>query len=337
MRGIKTRLASIGMLVVLALALGACAPNAPQDSLDPAGPVAREIDSLFRPVFWIAVGVFVLVQGLLLWFLFRYRHRGDRGDPEQIHGSRRLEIAWTIAPAVLLAAIAIPTLGTIFSQEREPDARTRLDIVVTAHQFWWEAAYPSEDVVTANEIHIPTGRSVYIQLEGADVVHSFWIPRLAGKRDVIPGHTNHLTVEADEPGRYYAQCAEYCGLSHANMRFWVVAQSPGDFDSWLEAQRRQAQPPPAEVKSIVGGLSQPCSACHTIAGTEDWMGRVGPDLTHLASRETFAGIYDRTDQNLSDWVHDAPSLKPGVIMPSFRDELSDEQLRALVAYLQALE
>ncbi len=223
-----------GLLAVVAIFLASCASNAPQDSLDPAGPYARQIDALFRPVFWIATAVFVLVEGLIVVAVIRFRDRGEDDDrvPEQVHGNRRLEIMWTIAPAVLLAAIAVPTIATIFSLDAKPAGA--LDVrVVIGHQFWFEVQYPDMDVVTANEMHIPVGQPVYVTIESVDVIHSFWVPRLAGKQDVVPGSVHHLKIEADEPGLYEGQCAEYCGESHANMQFAVVAQTPADFQTWV--------------------------------------------------------------------------------------------------------
>jgi cytochrome c oxidase subunit 2 len=339
----KARLAT-ALFGVAAFVLSACArDDFPQNTLAPQGPEAKRIVHLFQPVFWIAVAVFVVVEGLLLYAAVRFRHRPGRGVPEQVHGNKRLEVAWTIAPAVLLAAISVPTIATIFTlADRPPNA---LQITVTGHQWWWEAQYPAQPglaqaVVTANEIHIPTERPVYVTLESVDVIHSFWIPRLAGKQDLEPGRTNHMTViaPANPLGQtqveYYGQCAEFCGISHANMRLRVIAMDPASFDQWLAQQAQPAQPPPPDTLAIMkrGG----CGGCHTINGVEGFEGAdVGPDLTHFASRGTFAGATeDRTDENLRAWLRNPQAVKPGndMVIPP----LSEDDITALIAYLDSL-
>jgi cytochrome c oxidase subunit 2 len=324
---------------VALLVLAGCARTAPQDALEPAGPYARQIDTLFNWVFWTAAGVFFLVEGLLVYALFRFRHRPGRPTPRQVHGNPRLEVAWTIAPAALLAAIAVPTILLTFGLARRPaDA---LDIQVVAHQFWWEVRYPSEQVVTANEVHIPVGRPVFVRLTSVDVIHSFWIPRLAGKRDVRPGATTHLVLEAERPGVYLGQCAEYCGLSHANMRLRVVAQPPEQFRAWLDAQRAPvaAQPSEAAMAALQRGG---CAGCHTLNGVEGFgapsveTSTVGPDLTHFGSRQTLAGaILENTPEELAAWLRDPQAVKPGndMVIP----KLTEEEVAALVAYLQSLK
>lgn len=316
--------------------LAACGRNLPQDSLDPAGPYAEKIHALFVPVFWIAAGVFFLVEGALVYLLLRYRRRRDRDAiPPQVHGNTRLEIAWTILPAVILTAIAVPTVRTIFELARVPDEA--LEVRVIAHQWWWEFRYSDLEVETANELHIPTDRPVVVRLESADVIHSFWVPRLAGKQDNVPGRTNTLVLQADEPGTYRGQCAEFCGLSHANMRFRVIAEEPAQFEAWVQAQRRPAEDPPGGLATMGAELFQTvgCAACHTIGGTPA-QGQVGPDLTHIASRTTFAGAtFDRTEENLARWLDNPDAMKPGAKMPDLG--LTPEQIEALVAYLGTLE
>lgn len=326
---------------ILLLLLMACAPNAPQDTLRPAGPIAERINSLFWPVFWIGVAIFVLVEGALLWAILRYRDRGQTTGPQQTHGNTRLEIAWTAAPTLLLAFfVAIPTVATIASLSRKPTGDI-VDVKVTAHQWWWEYEYPELGVLTANELHIPLDKPVFIALESDDVIHSFWVPRLAGKQDVVPGRTNHMTIEAAEPGVYPGQCTEYCGLSHANMRLVVVAESQEDFDAWVAGQklaaRSPADPLARQGENIFLTGSWPngtCAACHTVAGTTA-QGKVGPDLTHLAARSVFAGaMFERTPENLARWLGNPPGVKAGSRMP--RLGLSREEIEALVAYLESL-
>jgi len=327
------------VLALLALAAAGCAHNAPLDTLRPASPISREIKNLWDLVFYMAVVVFVIVEGLIVVLLFRFRQRkGDTSMPKQTHGNTRLEFGWTVLPAVILASLAIPTVLTIFALAREPAGA--LHVNVRAQQWWWRYDYPGTGVVTANELHIPAGRKVVLSLRSKDIIHSWWAPRLAGKQDVVPGWTNHLTIEASEPGTYLGQCVEYCGLSHANMRLKVIAQTPADFQAWLTAQAKPltepAAPDAAAGKKVF--LAQACTGCHTIRGTAA-QGDVGPDLTHFASRTGFAGdIFDRNDHNLRLWLTDAPAEKPGSKMPAGVAELglTQKDITVLIAFLQSL-
>jgi cytochrome c oxidase subunit II len=364
--------------VALSLLAVACAPHATQDTLKPAGPYARKIDNLFEPVFWIATAIFVIVEGMLLLFVVRYRHRkGRRGIPPQVHGNQRLEIAWTIVPALILVGVAVPTVSTIYDLARKPSGRV-LEVNVIGHQWWWEFDYPSLHVITANELHIPVGEPVYASLcaggfgyqgvpapsscetggpksqppagVGASVIHSFWVPQLAGKQDVVPGRTNHVILQADHPGVYTGQCAEFCGLSHAYMRLKVVAQTPSDFDAWVRQQQADAAVPAAgslaaQGRDLFNGVAGEgtglCIQCHAVQGLKDANGNPavqngGPNLTHLMSRDCFAGcIFTMNQANLERWLHDPPAVKPGSWMPDYG--LTDQQVKALVAYLMTLK
>jgi cytochrome c oxidase subunit 2 len=341
-----------GALVLLTLLLVACSKTLPQDTLSPVGPQAKQEAGLFWFVFWIAVVVFVLVEGLLVVAMWKFRHRPGRGVPTQVHGNRRLEIAWTVIPAVLLLGIAVPTVGGIFSLASRPTGNV-LELNVTGHQWWWEINYPHEKVITANEIHVPINRPVDVAITSIDVIHSFWVPQLAGKQDLEPGRTNHLTIEAPVVGTYLGQCAEYCGASHANMRFRVIAQTPADFQAWVNAQR--TKPPPPQPGSLAaqgadlfvngkfsGVLAngeaapvQPCVACHSADPTQP-LPNIGPNLAHFMSRTTFAGaIFDNTEPNLRRWLNDAPAMKPGSDMPDF--DLTPQQVDALLAFLRTLQ
>lgn len=335
------RLHTLVAVAALALVSGACARNAPLDTLQPEGPIARQIDGLWDLVFWAAVVVFVLVEGAIVYAMFRFRERkGDTQAPKQTHGNTPLEIAWTIAPALILAVLAVPTVLTILALARErPGA---LVVNVTGQQWWWAYEYPEEGVVTANELHIPTGRPIQLALHSADIIHSYWVPKLAGKQDMVPGRVNHLTIEADRPGEYHGTCVEYCGLSHANMRLKVFAHEPEDFERWVAEQREDAVRPRggrARAGERIFQESQ-CITCHVIRfdGSKA-EGKTGPDLTHFAARTSFAGaIYERTDERLADWLRDAPAMKPGSKMPAGISEmgLTEEDITALVAYLQSL-
>jgi cytochrome c oxidase subunit II len=318
----------------LAALLAACTQEYPYNTLAPAGPVAEKQAELFWLVFWIAVGVFVLVEGALVFALWRFRRRSPDDTPKQVHGNTRLEIAWTVIPALLLAGVAVPTVGTIFDLAEAPVGAMRVE--VTAHQWWWEVRYPEQGVVTANEVHIPTDEQVVFELESDDVIHSFSVGRLGGKQDVVPGRVNTLNLAADEPGTYFGQCQEFCGLSHAQMKFRVIAHEPADFDAWVQGQLVEAARP-AEGSVADGALVQ-CLACHVINGVDappPGGPITGPDLTHVASRQTIAaGLLPNTEEGLARWLRDPPSVKAGSKMPDY--DLNEEQIEALVEYLRSL-
>ena len=349
--------AAVALLAVLATA---CSQTQVQNSLDDRGPAARQVNDLFRPVGWIAVAVFFLVQFLVLYSAIRFRARSDDDRPKQVHGNAKLEIGWTVLPAVLLFGVGIATVGTLITLDREREGPDVLQVEVVGHQWWWEYRYPeagAEDdhgegaggaqadaeVVTANELHIPVGRKVNLRMTSTDVIHSFWPPKLAGKVDVVPGRTNHMWLEADEPGTYHGQCAEFCGLSHANMRVVVVAHEEADFQAWLEHNRGGADTP-TDGTDAAEGLAlfkaKGCIGCHTVDGVS--VGTFGPNLTHLYDRETFAGaIFDLNEENLRRWLRDPPAEKPMVQngknlgMPNL--ELTEDEITKLIAYLETLK
>ncbi|MDQ4133368.1 MAG: cytochrome c oxidase subunit II [Actinomycetota bacterium] len=332
----RGRLAVVpAVLALVAFLVAGCAKNAPQDTLSPEGPAARTIDNLIEPVFIVAGVIFVLVEVLVVVFTIRYRQRRNSPDPVQIEGNTRLELFWTVVPALILFFVAIPTLATIFKLAKKPaDA---LAVTVVGHQFWWEYRYDDFGIVTANELHIPAGQPVEISLEGADVIHSFWVPKLAGKTDVVPGRTNHMSIEADKPGTYLGQCVEFCGISHANMRLQAIAHTPSDFNNWVREQQTAATAPP-EGSPAADGLSlwnaKGCGGCHTVEGVSK--GNVGPNLTHLYSREVFAGsLFALNDENLRKWLANPPKEKPGSLMPDLN--LSPEEITSLIAYLKTLQ
>lgn len=333
----KTRFAALVVGITL-LATSCGRDELPQNSLDPQGPVARQLDDLIDPVFVIAGLVFVLVNALIVYCMVRFRARPDDEVPKQVHGNARLELAWTIAPAVLLAVIGVFTLGVIFDINEKPAAAESLQVTVVGHQWWWEYQYPDQGITTANELHVPVGRRVAVALESADVVHSFWPPKLAGKVDVIPGRTNNMVIEATEPGTYYGQCAEFCGLSHANMYLRVIAHTPEDFDEWVRANTRRPVAVETLSEDVAAGASlfrsRGCAGCHTVEGYS--AGTFGPDLTHLRQRQVFAGaMFDLTDQNLRKWLRDPPAEKPGSLMPNL--DLSEDEITKLIAYLGTLQ
>jgi cytochrome c oxidase subunit 2 len=329
-----------GLVTVLVLVLGGCVPDPKQSTLNAKGSVARQLNSLFVPVFWIAVGVFCLVAGLVAYAVLRFRARSDDEAPRQVHGNSVLEITWTIIPAVLLACIAVPTVKMVFDVNTYPS--NAMTINVTGHRWWWQYDYVNQSnplqtlFSTANQLHIPAGKKVVLALTSDDVIHNFWAPELAGKIYAIPGRHNKLLIEADQPGTYYGQCAEYCGTSHANMRLQVIAQTPQDFLSWEAGQQQGPAGPPTTGDAAAGYAlfqSSGCAGCHTIRGVS--AGTVGPDLTHFKSRTVFAGsIFENTEPNLRAWLLDPPAQKPGSVMPDLG--LTEAQVSDLIAYLDTL-
>jgi cytochrome c oxidase subunit 2 len=309
----------------------------PQDTFDPQGPVARKLDNLITPVFIVAAVIFVLVEALVVIFAIKYRRRSDDDSPVQVHGNARLELTWTIIPAAILFVVAIGTLTTIADINREPTGPTVLKVDVTGHQWWWEYHYPGEGITTANELHIPVNRPVAISLRSADVMHNFWPPKLAGKIYAIPGRVNHMVVQADKPGVYYGQCAEFCGLSHANMRLRVVAHSADDYDRWVTANTATPDTPAGTSDAAAGATlfrQKGCASCHTVEGYAK--GVVGPNLSHLQQRKVFAGaLFELNDENLRTWLRNPPKEKPGSIMPNLN--LTEDEITKLIAYLDTLK
>ncbi len=333
-----SRARRFGLLgAAMSVALAGCARIAPQTSLEPQGPIARQIDSLIDPVFVVAGVVFVLVQGLVVVAMFKFRDRGQ-AEPEQIHGSTKLEIAWTLVPALILLAIAVPTIKTIFDMARPAEAADVLKVKVIGHQFWWEYQYEESGVKSANELVFPAGRPVELTLESVDVIHSYWIPALNGKTDVIPGRVNRMTVIADEPAEFQGQCTEFCGTSHANMRNTARALSEDDFAEWLSNQQEDANTPAPDTGAAKGlevFNGRGCAGCHAIAGVAE--GNIGPNLTKFATRGTFAGsIFENNRSNLKAWLSDPQKAKPGNQMIIPGAPLSNEEIDQLIAYLETL-
>jgi cytochrome c oxidase subunit 2 len=337
------------LLVPAVLLLSGCTTGHPFDTLTERGDVSERILGLFRLTFWIAVGVFFAVEGLLLYTIIRFRRRPGRDAmPMQTHGNTRLEIGWTIAPAVVLAVLTVPTISTIVDLSRKPE--NAVEVRVIAHQWWWEFRYTgpnNQEVIVANEMHIPIRRDIFATIESLDVIHSFWIPNLAGKQDAVPNHKNNLKFDARAPGLYQGQCAEFCGASHALMRFIVIAESQGEFDQWLANQAKPA--PNFTTGSAARGqevfLGNACIGCHSIAGTAA-QGRTAPDLTHFGSRITLgANRLDKSDpENIVRWIQNPQQFKPGAKMPSWGEgtpgantKLSDEDIKAIVDFLQSLK
>jgi cytochrome c oxidase subunit 2 len=322
----------------LALAIGVlaggCAWDGPMSTLGGRSDFARSILYVYGIVTWATVLIGTVVIALLAWVLVRYRDRPGAPLPRQIAGHSVLEISWTVLPALILLVIAIPTMQVIFRTQAVPRAGA-LEIHVIGKQWWWEFRYPELDIVTANEVHVPAGRAVTLRLEGPDVIHSFWVPQLGGKRDVVPGRVNRLTFTPDTPGEYPGQCAEYCGTSHANMAMRMIVQTPADFEKWVAAQRATpAEPtgPAAEGKAVY--VRSACVGCHTIKGVS--AGELGPDLTHFGSRKTLAaGMFPNTLDNVTAWLRMPAVMKPGAKMPAL--PMTEAEAKALAAYLLSLK
>jgi cytochrome c oxidase subunit 2 len=301
----------------------------------PRSPQALAISNLLVVSLIISALVFALVLGLVLYVVVRYRQRPGQGEPRQVSSNTKLEIAWTVAPTVLLAGVFVASFITMRSVD--PPANRQPDIIVTGHQWWWQVEYPKSGVVTANEIHVPTGRQLLFQLNAADVIHDFWVPQMGPKRDMIPGKPNYIWLAADKPGVYSGACAEFCGLQHAWMLIRVVAQPPAEFDAWLRQEQTAAAAPAGGDAARGARLfqSMTCANCHAIQGTAA-KAQAGPALSHLASRQTLgAGVMQHTPENLAKWITNPQQIKPGAQMPGYN--LADADLRALVAYLETLK
>lgn len=336
-------------LVGLSLAfLAACSKANPQSTFDTLGPVSRNQATILYVIVGAGAFVFLIVFGILAYAVVRYRRKPGDGDPPQTHGNNTLEVAWTVAPAIVLIAVAVPTLQGIF-YAANPPANATLTVEATGHQWWFEFEYPEYGVITANEMHIPEDEAVILELRSIDVIHSFWVPKLAGKVDMIPNNDNQMWMQADESGMYYGQCAEFCGESHAKMRFRVVVESRAEFDAWIAHQKELAvvpgDPLAKEGHDLFMSNEARCFACHTIAGTQKARGTVGPNLTHVASRQHIAaGNLQNTQENLRTWLEDPNEIKPGNIMTRDAavyngqgEPLTEPQISALVAFLRSLE
>jgi len=454
---------AVALTVALAALLAACGGNHPESIFHHRSEVNRSVDGLFRLLIWLGTFVFVFVEAILVWTLIKFRKRPGQAEPEHVHGNTTLEIAWTVIPLIILGFIAIPTIRIIF--ETQATARSdALQVEVIGHQWWWEFRYPQYQVTTANELYLPLGRTVNFTLKSQDVIHSFWIPALNGKRDVIPNRTNYLWFSPDSAGvnAWNGACAEYCGTSHANMRFKTFTVAQADFESWAKHQAEAAAPAPgaplpapttgqvtpnsatnpAVIPGAAGGaqinpniksgkttsnagptvpsagrpgvgvpgavdtttaanlpvtqagfISFPreqlppntvpstpipdglkfddsllgkgdpasgakimtslggCLACHAIKGNPMMVGNMGPNLTHIATRTSFAGgLFPNDAQHLARWIKNAREMKPGVLMYTMgageydpitkqrmKPGLTDQQIADVVAYLQTLK
>lgn len=303
---------------------------------------AHDIVRLSIFVLIITGAIFVTVCSLLVYVIVLYRQRSgdDEKEPPQIYGSNQIELAWTIFPVLIVVVLFLSTVRIIFSIQHAPQPRQALDVTVTGHQWWWEFTYPKYGIVTANELHVPVGDAshplpTYMKLVTADVDHSFWVPRLAGKTDLMAGQVNQMWIQPETPGVYLGQCAQFCGVEHARMLIRVYAQTPADFQKWIANQQQNAVQDPSVAAGRAVFEQNACINCHAVKGTVA-NGRFGPDLTHLMSRDTIAaGALPNTRANLVKWIQDPDAYKPGCLMPAMK--LSDQDVDQIASYLVTLK
>jgi len=335
----KCSAASVATRVAIALTIAGCsAEDRPMTTLAPKSDLANWIQSLYIQVtIWDAI-IFAIVVGSFILAVFFFSSRvGEAAPASTASSDLGLEIAWTLGPTLVLLMISVPTIRTIFRSQPAVAPSGALEIKVVAHQWWWEFDYP-DGAKASNELHIPLNRPIRLSLESADIIHSFWVPQLGGKRDVVPGQINELTFVATVPGMYPGQCAEFCGLSHANMRFRTFVDSPEVFAKWDKEQLAGPVATPASDQLASDGAKvfadSPCTTCHTIQGISK--GYIGPDLTHFGSRTTLAaGVLTNTPENVAKWIENPNEIKPGANMPPLL--LPGPELVALVAYLESLK
>jgi cytochrome c oxidase subunit 2 len=323
--------------VVSALLLAGCSNS--QSALDVHGAAAIELKHLILLFAVVCSAVWLAVVGVLAWALVRRRGDGEPGSAEHERRLRLAVMAAVAATVVIISGLTLTSFLATHRIDRMDDAA--LTIQVRGQQWWWQVIYPDRNPAlafeTANEIHIPVGKNIKLELEGADVIHSFWVPSLAGKQDLVPGRHNTLEIRAERPGVYRGQCAEFCGLQHSHMAVLVFAEAEADYERWAAAQRAQAvasiNPEASTGRTVF--MSKPCAACHTIRGTQAG-GKTGPDLTHVGGRQTIAaGLLETTRGSLAAWIADPQTLKPGNNMPLV--PLTSDELRALSAYLESLK
>jgi cytochrome c oxidase subunit II len=354
-------------LYLLALLAGCASEQYPQTTLLPRGDFARVADALLDTTVKWALLVFVLVEGVLIYAIFRFRGKPGDAEPHQTHGNTTVEIIWTVIPALILAAIAVPTVRAIFETNATP-GKDALTIEVVGHQWWWEFRYPEYNITTANEIHVPVGRTVSLRMGSTDVIHSFWVPQFAAKRDVFANRETRMAFKAEAEGDYPGQCAEYCGIQHSRMGYRIRAQRPEEFKAWVAHMQTLGPKPAAGTKPAAaapsnqtarttsqgatvqqgqapgaGALyssgeklfaSKGCVACHSLQAVNAPKGMVGPNLANIGARSYLAaGTLKNTDENMARWIREPQSIKKGVLMPNLG--LSESEAQALVAFLQA--
>jgi cytochrome c oxidase subunit 2 len=331
--GTRTRGAFLVLSALLIFTVSGCTPD--MESFQTVTDRGDKVAWLLNLSFILSFIVMAIVFGVLIYAMFKFRNR----VPSEREGNTKLEIFWTATPAVLLAVLFVLSTQAMNAISKDNgDKPGALVVEVTGNQWWWSYTYPSLGITTANEVHVPIDTPIKFELKSNDVIHSFWVPQLGWKMDTIPGRTVNMNFTVNSAGNFDGTCTEFCGAEHAWMRIKVVASPVADFNTWAAAQAK----PAAEPSNLLAKdgestfLAQSCAACHTVSGTSA-QGKVGPDLTHFGSRTTLgSGVRTNTPQNLEDWIKDPKSMKPGVLMPAY-GQLSEDQIRALVEYLEGLK
>jgi cytochrome c oxidase subunit II len=338
-----------GILVLLAgilFASGLCNASPSDDNAVPSifQPHSTPADSIYHlSVFVLAItaAIFLVVCSLLAYAVVKFRSQaeGAEREPAQVYGSTQIELAWTIIPILIVVVLFLATARVIHAIQDAPKPATAVEVTAIGHQFWWEFRYPTLGIVTANELHVPVSDPVhptptFLKLLSADTDHSFWVPQLAGKTDLIPNRVNEMWMDPHQTGTYLGQCAQYCGTQHAKMLLRVSVDSPEAFAAWVRDQKRTADQDTKEIAGRRVFETTACMNCHAVGGTAA-TGRFGPDLTHLMSRSTIAsGAAENTSENLRLWIENPDAIKPGSLMPAMK--LSDADINALLRYLQTL-
>lgn len=340
----KTLGGVLTILVLWPLAAGAESPMPHQYSniFDPVSVAGEQIKDISWLVIGICAMIFLVTQGILFWCIVKFRARpGDeRRDPPQIYGSTPVEVAWTIVPMIIVVVLFLATARTIAEIQIEEPPEEAMVVDVVGHRWWWEFKYPEYGITTANELHIPTStpenwRPTFLRLLSQDVVHSFWVPRLGGKQDVVPNKENWLWFDTATAGLYLGQCAEYCGTQHAHMLLRVYVHTPEEFASWVANQQKADVEDPRVAAGRELFQKTACINCHTLGGTVA-NGTYGPDLSHFMSRKTLgAGVALNTPENLRAWIEDPQALKPGCRMPNMK--LTEPEVDHIVDYLLTLQ
>lgn len=354
--------APLGLMCTFAIVLLAgCSGPYPQSTLEPRGDFAEMVDSVFMKTVYLATVVFILVEGALLWAVFKFRGKPNDPDPHQIHGSTVVEIVWTIIPAVVLAIVAVPTVETIFSTSKVPttstDGQPPMKVEVIGHQWFWEFRYPDLGITTANELHVPVNRTIDLRMKSGDVIHSFWVPQFAGKRDVFPNRETRLWFTAKVTGEFPGACAEFCGTEHGRMDFYLMVDSAPVFQAWVDRRHADStmqfngmpmhpavavagQAPAAPVDTLVEQgqklfQSKGCTSCHSISSMHV-LTVIGPNLSGIGTRKMIAaGWLPNTDANLREWIEHTQKVKPDVLM-KLPMPVSDAEVTALIAYLRTM-
>jgi cytochrome c oxidase subunit II len=350
-RGLRLRRSgSAACAVLLLLSCAHLAWGAPTSNIvnqtpsifQPHSGPSQMIEHLSYFVLQVTCAIFVVVGSLWLYVVIRFRQRdpNDDSEPPQIYGSTQIELAWTVIPVLIVVVLFLTTARILFAIEDQKMPPTAVDVDVVGHQFWWEYHYSKLGFTAANELHVPVSSgqapmTTSLNLLSADVDHSFWVPALSGKIDLIPNQVNHIWFNPDKTGMYVGQCAQFCGVQHAKMLLRVYVQTPEDFSAWVKNQQQPAVQDPAVAEGRQIFESQACISCHVVRGT-DARGQFGPDLTHFGSRDTLAaGAADNTPANLKLWIQNPDSIKPGSLMPAM--QLSNDQIDKIVAYLTTLK